>query len=153
MDPYVQVKVTKPWEKVADSAVQNTTCKYDTENPVWEERLSFLLDTREGPGQLHLTIWDSNYVMDSKLTSTVVIELNEINVGWEYKRRCLGVYVSTVHTYVSTHILTTEHTHTYASAHGPVGGRGGRTYVHVCCCRAVVAWRYLYDEGCKCWCR
>ena len=144
MDPYVQVKVTKPWEKVADSAVQNTTCKYDTENPVWEERLSFLLDTREGPGQLHLTIWDSNYVMDSKLTSTVVIELNEINVGWEYKRRCLGVYVSTVHTYVSTyvstHILTTEHTHTYASArthththtHTRTGGWAGRA--HVCTC-------------------
>jgi Ca2+-dependent lipid-binding protein len=109
MDPYVEVKVTKPWVKAADVAIQNTTFKKNTENPVWKEELSFLIDTRGGPGKLQLTIWDSNLVMDSKLTDTVEIELNDIKEGMEYENKRLEVYVSTCIPRLHTH----THTHTH----------------------------------------
>jgi phospholipase A2 len=92
MDPYVQVKVTKPWEKAADAATQNTRFKKNTENPVWNEELSFLIDTRGGPGKLQLTIWDSNLLMDMKLTDAVEVDLSEIIEGSQYEKKQLKVY-------------------------------------------------------------
>ena len=95
MDSYVQVHVTKPWRKAQEAATQNTVFRANTENPEWNEELSFLIDSRQGLGQLEMTIWDSNYVMDQALTDPIVIELNDIQkMGKGFHRQTFPVYVS-----------------------------------------------------------
>ncbi|XP_062521662.1 cytosolic phospholipase A2-like isoform X2 [Corticium candelabrum] len=86
-DPYVQLHITKPWEKAKDAAKQNTAYRPNTDTPEWEEEFSFLIDKRGGVGQLKMTLWDSNLVIDHQLSSPLVIELKDIKMGLEFEER------------------------------------------------------------------
>ena len=93
LDPYVRLEVTQPLQKASGIAVQHSTCKEDNEYPVWEEEFSFLLDSSNDLGKLRVTIWDSNYLIDSQWSESVAIDLSDIEMGEKFIFKTLTVHV------------------------------------------------------------
>jgi hypothetical protein len=106
LDPYVRLQVTQPLQKASGIALQHSTCKEDSEYPVWEEQFSFLLDTTEGPGKLMVSVWDANYLFDSKWSETVELDLSEVEVGEEFCFRTLTVHVGIQEKFVVLFTIT-----------------------------------------------
>jgi hypothetical protein len=93
-------------QKASGIALQHSTCKEDSEYPVWEEQFSFLLDTTEGPGKLMVSVWDANYLFDSKWSETVELDLSEVEVGEEFCFRTLTVHVGIQEKFVVLFTIT-----------------------------------------------
>ena len=86
VNPYVELHITKPWEKAKEAAKQKTAFKLLTNTPQWEEEISFLIDKRDGAGQLTLTLCDSLLVGYS-LSSPCVIDLDKITLDQPFAER------------------------------------------------------------------
>ena len=94
MDPYFRFEVTHPLSSDSNS-LQRSSSKDNQENPKWKaEEFSFLLDEEKGPGQLEVTLWDANYVIDSMMSEPVVINLSNLEIGTGFKKQTLKIHVS-----------------------------------------------------------
>ena len=94
VDPYFQFEVSHPSSR-GGSSIQRSSSKENEENPKWKaEEFSFLLDEETGPGQLEVTLWDANYISDSKMSDPVVINLSSLEIGTGFKKQTLKIYVS-----------------------------------------------------------
>ena len=93
MDPYIRFEVTHPSKATNYNCapVRQSSTKDNDENPVWEEKFSFFVDESE-PGQLQMTLWDANLVLDSQMSDFISIDLDSLPVGGDYQRRTVTIH-------------------------------------------------------------
>jgi Ca2+-dependent lipid-binding protein len=91
MDPYILFKVTRPYKATNCATVAQSTSKNNDENPIWEEKFTFYVDESE-PGQLQMTLWDSNIMFDSQMSDPIFIDLDSLPVGGDYERRKVAIH-------------------------------------------------------------
>ena len=116
MDPYVRFEVTRP-SKEADSekAIRRSSfLAGDSENPIWEQTMTFQIDTSD-PGQLLMALYDSSYLYRSTMSETESIDLSTLKVEDHYQRREVRIRVSQLPQFAldSAHIHTITYIHTY----------------------------------------